>query len=78
MEALKKRLMQHYAFQSAQRLAQRRLQEVCDQSQRRKWFMKIDVMESSALALPVEWDQLASSFFKEGNRLDLSINGTLP
>ena len=71
------RLAQHYTFQSAQRLMQRKLQEICNQSEGRKWFMKIDVMESGSLELPVLWDQLSSSFFKQGDRLEVSINGSM-
>ena len=74
----KDRLGQHYDFQSAQRLAQGRSMEHCIQSCGRKWFFKIDKMDQNSCMVPTVWSQLASSLFKEGDRIQVSLQGVIP
>ena len=68
----------HYDFQSAQRLAQGRLMEQCIQSSGRQWFFKIDKMDQNSVHVPTVWSQLASSLFKEGDRIQVSLQGMGP
>jgi hypothetical protein len=75
---LKDRLGQHYAFQSAQRLAQGLLMEKCIQSLGLKWFFKIDKMDQNSAIVPTVWSQLASGLFKEGDRIQVSLQGLNP
>ena len=69
------RLGQHFDFQSAQRLAVARVEEICRQSGNTKWLMIIDKMDQNAAKLPTEWRMVRSAFFKEGDRLQMSLNG---
>ena len=62
LAALIRRLGQHYNMQSAQRLAQDRLEEQCNQSDGRAMFMKIDKMESRAVNVPCKWSLSSMSF----------------
>ena len=64
-ETLRTRLGQHFAFQAAQRLAQGRLEEEAQQSQGRKWFMKIDKMDQNKTVTPTIWSQLCTPLFKD-------------
>ena len=64
-EALLARLGAHFQFQGAQRLAQGLLEEEADQSQGRKWFMKIDKMDQNKTVTPTIWSQLSTPFFKD-------------
>ena len=77
LAALKARLGSHYSFQSAQRLKQGQLEEICRASKGDKWMMKIDKMESQAINLPVIWSQQATPLFKLGNRLTVAVNGSM-
>ncbi len=63
--ALKDRLGSHFQFQSAQRLAQGRLEEQCQQSGGAQWFMKIDKMDQKKTVTPTVWSQLATPLFKD-------------
>ena len=76
IDAFRARLGQHYAFQSAQRLAQDNLEEVCFNSNGLKWYMKIDKMDMHAINLPTIWNQLATPFFKGGARILCAVNGS--
>ena len=64
MNMFKNRLTDHYQFQSAQRMAQKRLQEHCYQSNGTKWFMKTDKMDEKATVVPTVWSQLSTPFFQ--------------
>ena len=75
-EACRARLGEHYAFQSAQRLAQDNLEEACFNSNGLKWYMKIDKMDMHAINLPTIWNQLATPFFKGGARILCAVNGS--
>ena len=74
---MQRRLGQHFEFQAAQRLAQNRLEEECAQSGGKKWFMKTDKADQSKTKLPTVWSQLATSFFKEGDRIVTGIIGSM-
>ena len=76
-QALIKRLGAHYDMQSAQRLAQDKLQEKCDQSGGRAWMIKIDKMDSSAIRCPTHWPLLNTAFFRDGNRLEAGLIGSV-
>lgn len=76
IDAYRTRLGEHYAFQSAQRLAQDNLEEACLQSNGLRWFMKIDKMDMHAINLPTIWNQLATPFFKQGARILCAVNGS--
>ena len=76
LAGLIRRLGQHYNMQSAQRLAQDRLEETCNQSEGRAMFMKIDKMESRAVNVPCKWSLSNMSFFRDGNRLQVAIIGS--
>jgi hypothetical protein len=65
----------HYAFQSAQRLAQGRVMERCIQSNGAKWFFKIDKMDQNSVNVPTVWSQLASELFRQGDRIQVSLQG---
>ncbi len=67
-QALKDRLGSHFRFQSAQRLAQGRVEEECAQSGGSKWFMKIDKMDQKKAVTPTVWSQLATPLFKDLDR----------
>ena len=69
------RLGQHFDFHSAQRLVVARVEEACIQSGNTKWLMIIDKMDQNAAKLPTEWRLIRSAFFKEGDRLQVSLNG---
>ena len=69
------RLGHHFDFQSAQRLAIARVEEICTQSNNTKWLMLIDKMDQNAAKLPTEWRLMRAAFFKEGERLQMSLNG---
>ena len=71
------RLGQHFAFQSAQRLAQGRIEEECKQSNGRKWFMKIDKMDQSKTILPTIWSQVRAPILKLGERVVTGIIGSM-
>ena len=77
MEALKQRLGAHFAFQSAQRLAETRIEEMCDQSQGRHWIMHIDKMDQSTTILPQVWALSASPLMKLGARLVAGVIGSM-
>ena len=70
------RLGAHYDMQSAQRLAQDRLQERCDQSGGHVWMIKIDKMDSSAIRCPTQWRLLNTAFFRDGNRVEVGLIGS--
>ena len=70
------RLGAHYDMQSAQRLAQDRLQERCDQSGGHAWMIKIDKMDSSAIRCPTQWRLLNTAFFRDGNRVEVGLIGS--
>ena len=70
------RLGAHYDMQSAQRLAQDRLQERCDQSGGHAWMIKIDKMDSSAIRCPTQWRLLNTAFFRNGNRVEVGLIGS--
>ena len=76
LEAFRARLGEHYAFQSAQRLAQDNLEGACINSNGLKWFMKIDKMDIHATNLPTIWNQLATPFFKGGAIILCAVNGS--
>ena len=76
MNVLKNRLADHYKFQSAQRLAQKRLQENCYQSNGTKWFIKTDKMDEKATVVPTVWSQLRTPTFQSGSRLVVAMNGS--
>ena len=76
MDAYKTRLGEHLAFQSAQRLAQDNLEEVCLQSNGLKWFNKIDKMDMHAINFATIWNQLSTAFFKQGARILCAVNGS--
>ena len=76
LSALVERLGSHYSHQSAQRLAQDRLAERCDQSQGKAWAIKIDKMDCHAIWLPTKWSMMNTSFFREGKRLQVSLIGS--
>ena len=76
LSTLKHRLAEHFAFQSAQRLMQGRIQEMCYQSNGTKWFIKTDKMDENAIAVPTQWSQLRTPFFQGGDRLDVAMNGS--
>ena len=69
-----RRLGQHWEFQSAQRLVVGRLEEVCEQSHGLKWLMLIDKMDQNCAWLPTVWELLRTAFFKEGQRVQVSLN----
>ena len=50
---------------------------MCTQSGGRKWFLKIDKMDQNAAIVPTVWSQLASSLFKEGDRVQVSLQGMM-
>ena len=75
MQMYLERLGSHFDFQSAQRLAVARIEEICRQSANTKWLMIIDKMDQNAAKLPTEWPMMRSAFFKEGERLQMSLNG---
>ena len=75
LQMLIKRLGQHFEFQSAQRLAMARIEELCDQSGGKRWMMIIDKMDQNAAMLPCVWPMMRSSFFREGDRLQVSLIG---
>ena len=75
-ELLKNRLGTHFSFQSAQRLIQSRIKELCKQSNGRKVFMETDKMDEKACVVPTEWSQLSTQFFQSGERLVVAINGS--
>ena len=52
--------------------------ELCVQSCGRKWFLKIDKMDQNSAIVPTVWSQLASSLFREGDRLQVSLQGMNP
>ena len=70
------RLGAHYDMQSAQRLAQDKLQERCDQSGGDAWMIKIDKMDSSAIRCPTQWRLLNTAFFRDGNRVEVGLIGS--
>ena len=76
MALFKERLCVHFQFQSAQRLMQGRVQELCSQSNGTKWFMKTDKMDEKACVVPTQWSQLKTPFFQSGERLIVGINGS--
>jgi hypothetical protein len=77
-ETLRTRLGQHFAFQAAQRLAQGRLEEEAQQSQGRKWFMKIDKMDQNKTVTPTIWSQLCTPLFKDlDKRLVTGLIGSM-
>ena len=76
-EYFRDRLGEHFMFQGAQRLAQADLEEMCSQSQGRKWFMKIDKMDNSKLGSPTLWSQLATPLFKDQRRLVTGLIGSM-
>ena len=76
LSALIDRLGAHYSHQSAQRLAQDRLAERCQQSEGRAWAIKIDKMDCHSIWLPTKWSMMNTSFFREGNRLQVSLIGS--
>ena len=69
------RLGQHFAFQSAQRLVVARVEELCIQSVGKYWLLIIDKIDQNACELPTVWPLMRTSFFKEGQRLQVSLNG---
>ena len=69
------RLGQHFAFQSAQRLVVARIEELSLHSRNTKWLMIIDKMDQQAAKLPTIWPLIRAPFFKEGVRLQVSLNG---
>ena len=77
MEALKQRLGAHFAFQSAQRLAESRIEEICDKSQGRHWIMHIDKMDQTTTILPQVWSLSASPLMKLGARLVAGVIGSM-
>ena len=77
LNALVKRLGSHYDMQSAQRLAQDKLQEKCDQSGGRAWMIKIDKMDSSAIRCPTRWRLLNTAIFRDGNRVEVGLIGSV-
>ena len=77
MEALKQRLGAHFAFQSAQRLAETRIEEICDKSQGRHWIMHIDKMDQTTTILPQVWSLSASPLMKLGARLVAGVIGSM-
>ena len=76
MALFKERLASHFQFQSAQLLVQGRVQELCNQSNGTKWFMKVDKMDEKATVVPTVWSQLSTPFFQSGERLIVAINGS--
>ena len=76
LDALMTRLGNHFDFQSAQRLAIGRIEELCAQSNGKWWLMLIDKMDQNAAWLPTISSLSKSAFFKEGNRVQVSINGS--
>lgn len=52
--------------------------EHCIQSGGRKWFFKIDKMDQNSANVPTVWSQLAASLFKEGDRIQVSLQGVNP
>ena len=52
--------------------------ELCIQSCGRKWFFKIDKMDQNSAMVPTVWSQLASSLFREGDRIQVSLQGVNP
>ena len=77
IEALRARLGQHFSFQSAQRLAEARIEEICDQSQGRKWIMHIDKMDQTTTIVPQVWNLAASPLMKLGSRLVAGVIGSM-
>ena len=77
LSALRDRLGSHWDFQSAQRMKQSLLEEKCIQSNGRKWLMDIDKMDQQAVFLPAIWSQLNTPLFKSGDRMMVSVNGSL-
>ena len=73
---LKRRLVEHWRFQSAQRLCQSRIEEACAQNGQTKWFTKVDKMDQKKTSLPTEWKQLTSPLFKLGERMVVGIIGS--
>ena len=69
------RLGEHFDFQSAQRLIVARIEELCLQSGSTKWLMLIDKMDQHTTNLPTIWELMRSAFFKEGERVQMSIIG---
>ena len=76
LSILKDRLSSHFWFQSAQRLMQSRIQELCYQSHGTKWFIKTDKMDENAFAVATQWSQLQTPFFQSGDRLVVGMNGS--
>ena len=76
MTLFKDRLCSHFQFQSAQRLVQGRVQELCNQSNGTKWMMKTDKQDEKACVVPTQWSQLSTPFFQSGERLIVGINGS--
>ena len=76
LDALKERLARHYEFQSAQRLAQARVEEICHQSQGTKWSMVIDKMDQQRTILPAVWAQRRAPIMKLGERLVTGVIGS--
>ena len=64
-QAFRYRLGSHFEFQGAQRLAHNRIEESCEQSEGRKWFMLIDKMNQATTVCPSIWTQLSTQLFED-------------
>ena len=77
LEVYKRRLGQHFNFQSAQRLAEDRIEEVCRMSEGKKWIMHIDKMDQHTTEVPQVWSLAATPLMKLGSRLVAGIIGSM-
>ena len=77
LEVYKRRWGQHFNFQSAQRLAEDRIEEVCRMSEGKKWIMHIDKMDQHTTEVPQIWSLAATPLMKLGSRLVAGIIGSM-
>ena len=76
LNALIDRLGAHFKFQSAQRLKMDEISEHCNQSEGKKWFVKVDKMDQNAVNLPQRWSMQRTQLFRQGDRVQVSVIGS--